>query len=142
MRDMANDVSVAATITPIVVNNDTEGTGVAVDLAGYESATLIVHVGVSGDTLSGSVYHTVKLQESATTTSGDFTDVAAGDCIGTNGQVIDDAAEDDVVIKLGYVGNKRYVRAFIDTTGTHTNGTPIGAVVVRGRTRHLGGPAV
>lgn len=136
MRDMANDVSVAATITPIVVNNDTEGTGVAVDLAGYESATLIVHVGVSGDTLSGSVYHTVKLQESADNSV--WNDVAAADMEGSNSVVIDDAAEDPVVIVWGYKGAKRYLRVFDDVTGTHTNGTPFGAVIVRSRPRHVG----
>ena len=142
MRDMASDVSIASTILPIVVNNDTEGTGTAVDLQGFESATLIVHVGASGDTLSGTVLHTINLQHSDTTTSGDFTTVAAADCIGTNGVVIDDPAEDDVILKIGYSGTKRYVRAFVDTTGTHSNGTPISACVVRGRGRHIGGAAV
>lgn len=142
MRDIASDVSVASTIAPIVLNNDTEGTGTAVDLQGYEAAYLVVDVGISGDTLSGALFHTIKLQESNTTTSGDFTDVAAADCIGTNGVVIDDPSEDPAVVKIGYIGSKRYIRAFVDTTGTHTNGTPIGATVHRFRARHLGGAAV
>lgn len=140
-HNLYDSVSVASALDAIVVNNDTEGKGVAVDLAGYETALIVVQCGISADTLSGSVLHTFKLQESNTTTDGDFTDVAAADMEGTNGTVIDDAAEDPATIVWGYKGSKRYIRVFDDTTGTHTNGTPISAVVVRGRPRHVGGIA-
>ena len=141
MRGIYDRVSVTTCIDAIILNNDTEGKGVAVDLAGYEAALVVVQVGISADTLSGSVFHTFKLQESATTTDGDFTDVAAGDMDGTNSVVIDDAAEDPATIVWGYKGAKRYIRVFDDTTGTHTNGTPTAACVVRTRARHLGGAA-
>lgn len=140
-HNLYDSVSVATCIDAIVVNNDTEGKGVAVDLAGYETALVIVQCGISADTLSGSVLHTFKLQESATTTDGDFTDVAAADMEGTQSTVIDDAAEDPATIVWGYKGSQRYIRVFDDTTGTHTNGTPIAAVVVKGRPRHVGGIA-
>ena len=38
------------------------------------------------------------------------------------------AAEDDASYAIGYNGAKRYVRVACTKTGTHTNGTPIGAV--------------
>ncbi len=128
IRDIKSTISIAATVTPNVVNNDTDGTGVGVDLRGYDSAAVAFHVGVSGDTLSGSVLLTPKVQESADNSS--WSDVAAGDLDGTL-TVIDDAAEDDAVQVVGYRGTKRYIRAVIDTTGTHTNGTPCSAVVIR-----------
>lgn len=136
MKDTQNRVLAVSSIVPIVGNNTTEGTGAGVDLAGCDGAQLIAHIGASGDTLSGSVYLTVGWQESDVEGSG-YADIAAADLTGGNdGVVIDDAAEDAVVVQRGYVGSKRYVRAYIAFTGTHTNGTPISALVVKHFLRH------
>lgn len=139
-HNLYDSISAVATIVSIVLNDDTEGTGVGVDLQGYETAVAIVNVGISGDTLSGSVFHTIKLQESDALGSG-YADVAAADMEGTQGTVIDDPAEDPAVVVFGYKGAKRFIRVIDDVTGTHTNGTPFGAVVVRSRARHIGGIA-
>ena len=40
------------------------------------------------------------------------------------------------IFRVGYVGGKRYVRVVLAKTGTHSNGTPIGAMVVRGHARN------
>lgn len=137
MRDLYSSFSAVKSILPIVGNNDTEGTGTGVDLKGYEGCLVIFEVGVSADVLSGSVLLTLQVQESDDDAA--YSNVAAADLIGgANGIVIDDPAEDDVIHVRGYNGSKRYVRAFIDFTGTHTNGTPIAATVVRGLPRHVG----
>lgn len=130
MRSQESNVSVAQTITPIVGNNDTEGTGVGVDLRGYDSALAIFQCGISGDVLSGTVKLQAQLEESSDNST--FTAVAAADLEGAF-TLIDDPAEDDVVQVVGYKGSKRYVRVFVDFTGTHTNGVPISAAIVRGR---------
>ncbi|OQB51156.1 MAG: hypothetical protein BWX98_02571 [Candidatus Aminicenantes bacterium ADurb.Bin147] len=97
---------------------------------------MAAHVGQSGDTLSGSIKMTVSFQESDTT-AGYFANVAAADLLGgANDVVIDDAAEDEVIVTRGYLGSKRYVRILVTYTGTHTNGTPISAVVIKGLPRH------
>jgi hypothetical protein len=138
MKDMRSRTKTVVSIASIICNNDTEGKGAAVDLKGYEGALMIFNIGISADTLSGSVLLTPKLQESDTTTDGDFTDVAAGDMLGDEDlTVIDDAAEDPDVQRVSYIGSKRYIRAVVDTTGTHTNGTPLGAVCVLGYPRHM-----
>lgn len=145
MRDLHNNIDVVVALEAIVVNNDTEGKGNAVDLKGYNACEVAVTVGESGDTLSGSVKIDLKLQHSDTTTDGDFTDVGAGDILGAAAATfatVDADGEDGAVYSVGYVGSKRYVRVFADTTGTHTNGTPIGAVAILGRERHTGGQAV
>jgi hypothetical protein len=136
-HNLHDSISVVSTIVPIVLNNDTEGTGTTVDLAGYETAEVVFAIGDSGDTLSGSVKLELYIQESDASGSG-FANAAAADVEGTQGTLIDDPAEDQVVVALGYKGSKRYIRAFIDTTGTHTSGTPCAAVVIRGRPRHVG----
>lgn len=135
-RDLHNNITLVQSIVPIVVNNDTEGTGVGVDTKGFEAAEMVFHFGDSGDTLSGALSILPVLQESDTLGSG-YTDVAAADLLGAL-TIIDAPAEDQVVQSVGYVGNKRYIRAFLDTTGTHTNGTPCSAVAILHRDRHIG----
>lgn len=147
MRDLHNNIAVKQALEAIVVNNDTEGTGPAVDLRGFNAAEIIVDVGASGDTLSGSVYFELKLQHSddgSTWSAVADANFMLGATPDANGRfaLIDDPAEDSVVVKVGYVGPKRFIRLFIDTTGTHTNGTPIAAVAVLSRERHTGGQAV
>ncbi len=134
MKGVYYDQKVVKSIIAIVGNNTTEGTGVGVDLAGYEGALMTFNIGASGDTLSETVYMTVKLQESDDDST--YTDVAAGDYEGTQGLVIDAAAEDEIVHAIGYKGHKRYIRAYIAFTGTHTNGTPIAAQAILSHARH------
>lgn len=135
MHSLYDNVSVVSSILPIVGNDDTEGTGTGVDLKGYESAVAIAHIGVSGDTLSGTVLLTPTLEESNDNIT--FTAVAAADMEGAF-TVVDAADEDAVVQSVGYKGSKRYLRVLVDFTGTHTTGTPISAVIVRGVPRHVG----
>lgn len=128
MKDLYNGVKPESLLLPAAaLTADTNSAGA--DLQGFQSATVLFHVGQSGDTLSGSVYFKLLLQESDDNST--FTDVAIADMIGglqvTAGEValIDDPAEDEVLVKVGYIGIKRYIRGRIDVTGTHTNGTPI-----------------
>jgi hypothetical protein len=136
MKDLVHNLLAVKSIDPIVGNNTTEGTGTGVDLAGFDAALMLAHLGVSGDTLSGSVYVTVGFQESDSLGSG-YADIAAADLLGgANNVVVDAAAEDEVIIQRSYIGAKRYVRVLITFTGTHTNGMPISAVVIKGLARH------
>ncbi|MAW86507.1 MAG: hypothetical protein CMJ42_08270 [Phyllobacteriaceae bacterium] len=120
MRDLANNIGAVQAITPAVLSATV--TGSALDLQGYESAAVIINTGAivsAGD-------FTAKLQESDTTTSGDFADVAAADLVGT----LPAALEADSAYRQGYTGNKRYLRVVITKNG----GTSIaaGAVLVKG----------
>lgn len=139
MRDLHSNISVVKMLTPIVGNNDTEGTpGASLDLLGFGSALLIAMIGVSGDTLSGALKIDVVLEDGD---DGDafvpVTDPRSvlGATPDGSGIIatIDDAAKDDVVVRCGYVGGKRYVRLRLDFTGTHTNGCPVAMLGLRGR---------
>ena len=101
----------------------------------------IFDIGAEGDTLSGSVKIDVKLEHSdddssysAVTSNSDITDGA----IDSNGiwATFDDNAEAPAVVGIGYIGGKRYVRVVADFTGTHSNGTPVSAMVLKGFARH------
>ena len=143
MKDLSNNINPAVSIINAVKTAAANGTGV--DLQGYESATAIVEVGAEGDTLSSSVYFEVSLEHSDDNST--YTDCAQADIVdgtisaggiflkldGTAGGNPDTAGE---IYRVGYVGGKRYLRVVLAKTGTHSNGTPLGAMIVRGDARH------
>ena len=129
---------VVSLLTPIMANTTAEGTGVAKDRWGYGDVLMIAHVGISGDTLSGTTYWTIAFQECAVTTPGSFTTIAQADLEGgTPTWVINEPTEDDMTITRMYRGSLRYVRILFTQTGTHTNGTPLSAVAVMGQPNQM-----
>lgn len=120
MKDLYSKVGLVQALAPAVVS--ATATSAAIDLQGFNSAMVAINTGAivsSGD-------FTVSLEESDTTTGGDFTAVAAADMLGT----FPESLEADSVYKVGYVGTKRYVR----TVTTKNSGTSVaaGIMVVRG----------
>lgn len=137
MRDTHSNVKTVQTLSPAVYTSDQNGA--AVDSQGFDSIEHAVTVGITGDTLSGSVKLDLKLQHGDLADSSDMANVtSANDVIPdtalTTGifSTIDDNAEDDVVVKIGYRGDKRFSRIVADFTGTHTNGIEVGAVAIKG----------
>lgn len=120
MKDAISNIGVVSTLVPAVVAATTKGT--AVDLQGFNSATLIINTGA----IDAAGLYGIKLQESDTTTDGDFTDVADSNLLGT----LPAGLAAGSVYKQGYKGTKRYLRAVI----TKQSGTSIaaGAVILRG----------
>lgn len=117
MRDLVNSIEPAVAVVPQVLS--ATNTSSEIDLRGYASAVLVLATGAivsSGD-------FTAKLQESDTTTGGDFTDVAAADL---QGDTLPAALAASTVYKQGYIGNKRYLRTVI----TKNSGTSIAASAV------------
>lgn len=129
MRDLYHNLLVTQPVNPSVAT--TTQTSGAIDLQGYGSASVVFSLGQSGDTLSGSLYWTLKLQHSDDDSS--YTNVAAADVIdGITSIVVDDAAEDERSYSMGYIGNKQYIKAVATPTGSHSNGTPLGVLALRG----------
>jgi hypothetical protein len=134
VRDIENTLKESQVVDPVVITADANGA--SVDMFGYDSVAFYALLGESGDTLSGSVYVELEVEES--TDDSTFTDVADADITnsvtgtntGTFGK-IDAAAEDDAVFMTQYRGTSRYVRPVINLTGTHTNGIPIGILAIR-----------
>lgn len=130
MRDIYNNITVEQAQKPATATNNV--TSAAIDLQGYDSLAVLFDIGQSGDTLSTSVYWTLKLQESDDNSS--YTDVSASDLHNSAATiVVDDPAEDETVLKFGYKGGKRYVKGLAVKSGTHTNGTPIGIIAVKSK---------
>lgn len=143
MQDLSNNINPAVSIINAVKTAAANGTGV--DLQGYEGATVLVDVGAEGDTLSSSVHFEISLEESDddstytdVTQAGivDGTITAGGIFLKLDGTAGGNPDTTGGIFRVEYVGGKRYIRVVLAKTGTHSNGTPIGAMVVRHKARH------
>lgn len=129
LKDVKNKLALVNTILPQVGTADI--TGAEVDTQDSVGVGFVAHVGLSGDTLSGSVKIEFEVQHSDTSGSGYVacTDAEIDVAVtGTNTgtfAVVDAAADDEQLYKVNYLGTKRYVRVVANFTGTHTNGCPV-----------------
>ena len=129
MRDLHNSIRVLKAIPPQAVGT----TGIAngslsdvIDRQGYESVEFIVNHGSGGASVADVT--TVILYESDSATAASFTSVANADLLGTEAAVGCPAENPrtsgvgkNKTGKLGYIGNKRYLRMRIYGTGTATS---------------------
>lgn len=118
--DIKQTQDVQNSLAPIARTASANGTGV--DLTNFASSTCVFVVGVITDGT-----HTPKLQESDDNAT--FTDVGAGDLIGSLAVLASNANQ-----RVGYRGNKRYVRAVSTVAGATTGGV-YAAIVIRGDAR-------
>ena len=113
MRDLYHSIGVVSALVPAV--KTAAGDGAAIDTHGFNSVAFAVNTGaIAGDGDFG-----IKVQESDTDQSGDFADAPAGTFF-TNAPA---TLEASTSYKLGYIGNKRYVRLSLTKAG----GTSIAA---------------
>ncbi|ALK09498.1 hypothetical protein [Blastochloris viridis] len=111
MKDTYHDHKAVQALAPAVVS--ASGDGSAVALKGFDSALVVINAGA----IVGAGAFSAKLQESDTTTSGDFTDVAAADQIGTLPTVL----AENTAYRVGYRGSKKHIRVSV----TKASGTSI-----------------
>lgn len=114
MRDLVNNIGVVTSVAAAVLTATTNGTGI--DTLGCNSLAVVISTGA----IVGSAVFVPKLQESDDNAT--WTDVAAADLQGAFPAQL--AATSTV--KLGYKGNKRYVRPVL----TLSSGTSLAAAVV------------
>lgn len=119
MRDLYSNIEAVQALAPAVQASAT--TGSAIDVKGANRIAIIVNTGA----IASAGDFGVKLQESDTTTSGDFADVAAAQ-VQTDAPATLAAAS---AYRLGYLGFKRYIRVALTKAG----GTSIvaGATAIR-----------
>lgn len=127
-RDLENNVSAAQSLAPAA--RTAVADGAAVDLANYNSAMVIIDAGTATGTTPS---FTFEVQESDTTTSGDFTPVADADLDGTEPVIT--TANDEATYEIGYRGRKRYLRVTIEAATGTTPSLPCTGLVLRGSPR-------
>jgi hypothetical protein len=123
--DMASRVSAAQTLAPSAASSDQ--TGDTVDLAGFDSAAVLIDVGAHTD---GTHDFTVEESDDDST----WSDVASDDLIGSTPTIDGASGNANQTHEVGYVGSSRYLRVSTSTSGT-TDGAVYGATVVRGAAR-------
>ena len=110
------------------VATTTSANGSAVDLSSYvntsnfDMAAVLYSVKVTGT--QGNL--AVKIQESDTTTTGDFSDISGA----TFTALTTATASDGTVQKIDFVTNKRYIRFVTTASGTSPNYTVAGSVLI------------
>lgn len=118
MKDMHSNIKVLPAIAPAAVGTSGIAGGklsAIIDRRGYESAEFVYSYGTSAtvaDTITPVVYE-------ANATGDTFTSVADADLIGSETAIALTAAGSS---KIGYRGNKRYLRLRLYGTG-HATGT-------------------
>jgi hypothetical protein len=116
-RDLYNNIKTVNVITPAAVGTTGIAGGklsAAIDRKGYDAINLIYQAGASAsvaDTITPIVYE-------SDTTNGSFTSVANADLQGTEAVIT--LATTANVKKVGYKGNKRYIKLRLYGTGTAT----------------------
>lgn len=113
-KEINNKIALCNIIDPVAITATT--TSDIIDTQGFEALSVVAAMGAG--TFDGSNYVTYKLQESDTTATGDFTDVASADLVGAFLVVNGVASDADSVQKVGYIGTKRYVRLVATVTAT------------------------
>ncbi|MEJ8570748.1 hypothetical protein [Microbaculum marinum] len=136
MKDIHSGLTVVQAIGAAVL--DADNTPAAINLQGHDAAEIVLAVGIGGITFSGTNKIDFKLTHSddddtyAPVTIDDMLGLAS---VGTGGiiKALTAAHAAAGVYRCGYVGSKRYLKLLADFSGTHGAGTPIAALVIKGR---------
>lgn len=130
MRDLSNNLDLKRALSPVAARTDnTAIVSEVLDTRGAGSAMLAIMIGANTD---ANATFTVLIEESDAANMSGATAVADADLTGTEalaGFAFDD---DNECRKIGYVGNKRYIRATITPAGNDSGNIFVAAVWVLG----------
>lgn len=138
-REIFNTTKVESSVIAQTLTTTTNGA--SVDMSDANAVTFVTSMGASGDTLSGSVFWTLTVEESddnslwTTVTDAESLLIAIDGTKQSGTSIIVDApAEDEKIFEIAYKtpGDKRYARQVITATGTHSNGTPMAVAAIKG----------
>ncbi|MHA6690591.1 hypothetical protein [Devosia sp. A449] len=142
MKDLHSGMNIVAVIMAAL---DADNTPVAIDLRDYDGAEIVIGVGIGGITFSDTnkiefkITHADDKADGSPPDSADFAAVVQKDVlgvpsVGTGGIVkaLTAAHAAAAAYRVGYKGNKRWIKVFADFSGTHGAATPLGVTVVRG----------
>lgn len=126
LRDSYHNIEIRRAISPTALSNDTALVSQIIDMQGSKSLTFAICF----DTLSDSnATFTVLIEDGDNSALSDNAAVADADLLGTEAAASFQYDDDNEVRKIGYKGNKRYVRMTITPSGNTGTGN-IGAVAI------------
>lgn len=134
MKDMHS--AMQAVVAIAAAAHSADNTPAALDLQGYDSAEILLAIGVGGITFSSTNKIEFKLTHSDDDST--YTDVETADMLGvtvaSDGiiKALTAAHAAAAVYRYGYVGGKRYLKLLADFSGTHGTATPLAAILIKG----------
>jgi len=134
MKDLHSHITIASAIGAALLAAD--NTPAAIDLKGYQSAEIMLSIGIGGITFD--VTNKIEFKLTHSDDDSTYTAVTTDDMLGVtvaDGGIIKAltaAHAAAAVYRYGYKGNKRYLKLLADFSGTHGTGTPIAAGVIKG----------
>lgn len=129
MLDLKSHIAPAQSIAPAAYTATTNGADV--DLANYDAAVFVVDVGVV--TADDLVLTFQEADDDGAGAPDSYADVAAADLDGSIPTLT--TATDETIATVGYIGNKRWVRAVVTDSGTGDG--IVSVTVIRGKGRKL-----
>ncbi|HDZ73495.1 MAG TPA: hypothetical protein ENH55_12145 [Aurantimonas coralicida] len=123
MRDFSRDIKAEQALAPAIRVGSATGGGV--DRLGFEALTFAIH---AGDWTDGT--HTVSADHSDDGTT--WESIPADQIIGAF-PVVSAVGAENTITMVGYIGDRRYVRAKSTVTGSPVTGAAIGISVLLGR---------
>jgi hypothetical protein len=126
LRDFANNLKALPAISPQRATNNTALVSSIIDLANFGGLTFVIATGTLADADATFV---VLVEDGDDSGLSDAAAVADAYLIGTEAGAGFDYGDDDKVIKIGYIGPKRYVRLTV-TPATNTGNADLSAVAL------------
>lgn len=132
MRDQMNDLHFVPAIAPVAAqtNADTAIVSAIIDTRGYDSLTFAILTGTNTDT---NATFAVTMEHGDNSALSDTAVPATTDLSGTVALAGFTFADDVECRKIGYIGNKRYVRMTITPSGNNSGDIFLSAIAVLGR---------
>ena len=137
MKDQASTMTFKRALSPALNNNlgTTPLVSEIIDRQGYESCTFAI---ITGALTDANAVYAVLVEDGDAANLSDNAAVADAELVGTEVLAAFTYANDNVCRKIGYVGNKRYVRMTITPTTTADSGdSPIAVIAILGN-GHIG----
>ncbi|MCX5581330.1 hypothetical protein [Kaistia terrae] len=140
MRDLATKIAAVAALGPVAANAD--ATSAAIDLQGYDGATIVLGIGVGG--IAFDATNKIEFVVTHSDDNVSYSQVAASDLCGpsspaaVSGGIVKSLVAAHPAIEsfaVGYVGNRRYLKVLADFSGTHGTATPLSVTVIKGAPR-------
>lgn len=130
IRDLMNNVHPVPLIAPVAARTDnTAIVSAIIDTKGYESCTLLL---VTGTNTDANATFAVLVEDGDDSGLSDNAAVADAQLLGTEALAGFTFADDVECRKIGYVGNKRYVRMTVTPSGNDSGNIFLAGIAVLG----------
>ena len=125
-RDLHNNILMKRAISPVVVTNNTAQVSQIIDTRGFQSLEFVIDTGTISDADTTIV---ALVEDGDNSALSDAAAVVDAELLGTEAAASFQFDDDDEVRKIGYIGNKRYVRLTL-TPANNTGNIPVSAMAI------------